>query len=148
VHINRTEEPYTLTYDVSELADDKVIRININLGFRVQPKTDRYFKQIIRELVAARELNLHLRPDGATRYHAEPDFRFVVLEKFLSVENELPLRDGLLLNAYFLLKHLGLGDVKAFGLEKSDVVTEQVPLLYQPAPPTRLTRINHKQLQQ
>ena len=26
VHINRTEEPYTLSYDVSELVDDKVIK--------------------------------------------------------------------------------------------------------------------------
>src|SRR6478609_7163367 len=66
VHINRTEEPYTLSYDVSELIDDKVIKVNINIGFRVQPKTEMYFKKIVQELVNKKELNLHIRPDGST----------------------------------------------------------------------------------
>ncbi len=108
LHINRTEHPYTLNYDVSELVQDKVIKININVGFRVQPKTELYFKKIVQELVANKELNLHIRPDGSTKYNNEPDFKFVVIEKFLSVENEFVLRESLLLNSYFFLKHLGL----------------------------------------
>ena len=39
------------------------------------------------------------RPDGSTKYNAEPDFKFVVIERFLSAENEFSLRDGILLNA-------------------------------------------------
>lgn len=130
VHIHRTEEPYTLTYDVSELIDDKMIKVTINVGFRVQLRTELYFKIIVQELIVNKELNLHIRPDGSTRYNPEPDYRFVVLEKFLSVENEFALREGLLLNAYFFLKNLGLSDEKAFGLDKSDVEVEQVPLVY------------------
>lgn len=140
VHINRTEEPYTMSYDVAELVDDKVIKVNINIGFRIQPKTELYFKKIVQELVANKELNLHIRPDGSTKYNAEPDFKFVVIEKFLSVENELSLSRGVLLNAYFFLKDLGQSDEKAFGLDKSDVVVEQVPLLYQPAQKIELAR--------
>ena len=130
VHIHRTEEPYTLTYDISELVDDKVIKVNINVGFRIQPRTELYFKLIVQELVANRELNLHIRPDGSTKYNSEPDFKFVVIEKFLSVENDFALREGLLLKSYFYLKGIGLSDEKAFGLDKSDVEIEQVPLLY------------------
>ena len=133
LHINRTSEPYTMRYDVSELIDDKVIKVNINIGFRIQPKTELYFKKIVQELVINKELNLHIRPDGSTKYNPEPDFKFVVIEKFLSIENEFALREGLLLKSYFLLKDMGLSDEKAFGLEKSDVVVEHVPLLYHPA---------------
>ena len=133
LHINRTSEPYTMRYDVSELIDDKVIKVNINIGFRIQPKTELYFKKIVQELVINKELNLHIRPDGPTKYNPEPDFKFVVIEKFLSIENEFALREGLLLKSYFLLKDMGLSDEKAFGLEKSDVVVEHVPLLYHPA---------------
>lgn len=132
VHIDRTEEPYTMSYDVAELVDDKVIKVTIHLGFRIQPKTELYFKKIVMELVANKELNLHIRPDGSTRYNTEPDFKFVVIEKFLSVENEFTLGEGLLLRSYFKLKDMGLSDEKAFGLDKSDVVVEQVPLIYQP----------------
>jgi len=140
VHVHRTEEPYTMSYDVSELVDDKVIKVNINLGFRVQPKTELYFKKIVRDLVANKELKLHVRPDGSTKYNAEPDFKFIVIEKFLSVENEFTLRDGLLLNSYFFLKNLGLSDEKAFGLDKSDVIVEHTPLIYHPAQNVELIR--------
>ncbi len=140
VHLNRTEEPYTSNYEVSELVDDKVIKITINLGFRIQPKTELYFKKIVRELVINKELKLHIRPDGSTKYNAEPDFKFVVIEKFLSVENEFALGEGLLLKAYFLLKEMGLSDESAFGLNKSDVIVEQTPLIYQAVQQIELTR--------
>lgn len=140
LHINRTEQPYTLNYDIAELVDDKIIKVTIHVGFRIQPRTELYFKQIVKELVAKQELNLHNRADGSTKYNREPDFKFVVIEKYLSVENELVLKDGLLLNSYFFLKHLGLSDEKAFGLDKSDVVVEQVPLIYQPAQHIPLNR--------
>ncbi|MBI5858381.1 MAG: KUP/HAK/KT family potassium transporter [Sphingobacteriales bacterium] len=143
VHINRTEHPYTLTYDVSELLDDKVIKVTINAGFRIQPRTELYFKKIVQDLVIKKELNLHIRPDGSTKYNAQPDFKFIVIEKFLSVENEFALKDGLLLNSYFFLKGLGQSDEKAFGLDKSDVVVEDIPLVYHPAQQVELTRVNN-----
>lgn len=144
LHINRTENPFTLNYDVSELIDDTVFKITLNVGFRIQPKTEIYFKKIVQELVARKELNLHIRPDGSSKYNTEPDFKFVVIEKFLSVENEFSLKEGVLLNAYFFLKNLGQSDERAFGLEKSDVVTEQVPLIYQPIQNIELTRNENK----
>lgn len=144
LHINRTSEPYTMSYDVSELIDDKVIKVNINIGFRIQPKTELYFKKIVQELVINKELNLHIRPDGSTKYNPEPDFKFVVIEKFLSIENEFALREGLLLKSYFLLKDMGLSDEKAFGLEKSDVVVEHVPLVYHQASTIDLLRDSRK----
>ena len=140
LHINRTDQPYSLSYDVAELIDDKVIKVNINVGFRIQPRTELYFKKIVQDLVVNKELNLHIRPDGSTKYNAEPDFKFIVFEKFLSVENEFALRDGLLLNAYFFLKRYSLRDEKAFGLDKSDVEIEQVPLIYQPVQKIQLVR--------
>jgi len=118
--------------------------VNINLGFRIQPKTEIYFKKIVQELVAKQELNLHIRPDGSTKYNDEPDFKFVVIEKFLSIENEFALRDGLLLRAYFQLKHLGQSDEKAFGLEKSDVIVEAVPLIVSPINHLDLKRVYKK----
>ncbi len=142
LHINRTEDPFTLSYDVSELVDDKVIKVNINVGFRVQPKTELYFKNIVKELVANKELNLHIRPDGSSKYNNEPDFKFVVIEKFLSIENEFALKEGFLLRGYFFLKRLGVSDEKAFGLEKSDVEVEQIPLVYQPITNIKLDRKN------
>jgi KUP system potassium uptake protein len=132
VHIHRTEDPYTMTYDVRELIPDKAIYISINVGFRIQPRTELFFKKVVQELVENKELNMHIMPDGSTKYNPEPDFKFIVIERFLSVENELTIREDLLLNTYFFLKSFGQNDQKAFGIEKSDVIVEQMPLLYHP----------------
>jgi KUP system potassium uptake protein len=140
VHIDRTDDPYTLSYDVSELLDDTIIKINIHVGFRIQPRTEMYFKKIVQELVANKELNLHNRPDGSSKYNNEPDFKFIVIEKFLSVENEFALKDGLLLNSYFSLKKISLSDELFFGLDKSDVEIEYSPLIYHPTNEITLLR--------
>lgn len=143
LHINRTEEPFTLDYEVIELINDKVIKVNINAGFRVQPKVELYFKNIIKDLVENKELDLHIRPDGSSKYNAEPDFKFVVLEKFISFENEFAFKEGFLLNSYFSLKGLGVSDEKAFGLDKSDVVVEEIPLIFHPVTDLFLKRKLH-----
>jgi KUP system potassium uptake protein len=140
LHIERTDEPYTLTYDVTELVDDKIIKVNLYCGFRIQPRSELFFKRIVQELVKNKELNLHIRPDGSTKYNPEPDFKFVVIEKFISVENQFSLKESLMLHSYFLLKRLGLRDEKAFGLDKNDVVVEYIPLIYNKIPPMELKR--------
>jgi KUP system potassium uptake protein len=131
-HINRTNDPFTLNYEVLELLDDKVIKIVLNIGFRVQPKVELYFKKIVQNLVKNKELSLHIRPDGSTKYNSEPDFKFIILEKFLSVENEFTVKDSMLLHSYYILKNWSLSDTRAFGLDKSDVEIEEVPFVYQP----------------
>ena len=139
-HINRTNEPFTLNYEVVELLDDKVIKIILNIGFRVQPKVELYFKKIVQDLVNQKQLNLHIRPDGSTKYNAEPDFKFVIIEKFISVENEFAFKEGWMLTTYFWIKKLSLSDEKAFGLDKSDVSIEEYPMVYSPVTNLELNR--------
>jgi len=140
LHINRTDEPFTLDYEVHEILDDKVIKIVLNVGFRIQPKVELYFKKIVQELIEKEELNLHLKHDGSSKYNDEPDFKFVILEKFLSVENEFSIKDSWLLNSYFILKRMSVSDTKAFGLDKSDVIVEELPIIYQPTSNITLIR--------
>lgn len=131
-HINRTNHPYTLDYEVTELVDDKVIKINVNIGFRIQPKTELYFVKIIDDLIANQELNLHLRNNGSTKYNPSIDFKFIIMEKYLSIENEFSLKEGMILKTYFFLKKLGQKDEDAFGLDRNDILIEHIPLIYQP----------------
>jgi KUP system potassium uptake protein len=42
------------------------------------------------------------------------------------------------------LKRFGISDEKAFGLDKSDVIVEQIPLLYQPINTIDLKREEHE----
>lgn len=139
-HINRTNEPYTLNYEVFELVDDKVIKLVMNIGFRIQPKTELYLQKIIDDLIENEELNMHLRNNVSSKYNSSIDFKFVILEKYLSVENEFALKEGMILKLYFLLKRFSQKEEKAFGLDRSDVSIESVPLVYQPVTLVGLAR--------
>lgn len=139
-HINRTNNPYTLDYDVSELVDDKIYKIIVNIGFRIKPRTETYFIQIINDMIENKEMSFHLKNHGSTTYNPGIDFKFIVMERFLSVENEFALKEGLTLKAYFFLQKMAQNDEKAFGLDKSDVLVEQIPLIYQPVGVVNLKR--------
>ncbi|MBK6979932.1 MAG: KUP/HAK/KT family potassium transporter [Cytophagaceae bacterium] len=145
LHINRTSDPYTLNYDVIELLDNKIIKVTINIGFRIQPRTELYFKKIVKELIQEKQLTLPVKATEISVFNDEEDLKFIVLEKYLSVENDLTVRESLLLNSYFYLKKAGLSDVRAFGLDKSDVEIENIPLVYHAIENVQLARIHeHK----
>lgn len=129
VHINWTDEPYRMDYRVTELVNDKVIRIDLDLGFRVQPRINMLFKRIVQDMAAAGELDFSSKYESLDRKDFAADIRYVLLERFLSVENELNVSDEWLLDAYFFTKHIALSDKTAFGLDHSDTVEEYVPLL-------------------
>jgi KUP system potassium uptake protein len=142
-HINRTSEPYTLNYEINQLLTDKVIRIDLNIGFRLQPKVELYFKHILKDLFKNKELNFQVNNAGANKYNPEPDFKFVVIEKFISAENEFSVKDELILKSFLILKGFGQSDQEAFGLDKSDIILEQYPLIYHSAKIPELSRLQN-----
>jgi KUP system potassium uptake protein len=144
VHIERTDEPYTMEYGVEELKEDKVIRVEFRLGFRVQPRVGLMFRRVIDEMINNRELDIVSRYPTLKKHRIADDFRFVILEKFLSYDNEFSVREGFILNSYFGIKHLALGEDKAFGLDSSETVVEKLPLVVAPASNIKLHRAFYK----
>nr|WP_317632713.1 KUP/HAK/KT family potassium transporter [uncultured Flavobacterium sp.] len=140
IHINRTNNPYTLDYEVSELVDDKVIKIILNIGFKIQPKTQLYFEKVIQDLILNEELNQHLKNKGTTKYNPTIDFKFIILQTYLSVDNVFSFKESIVLKSYFFLKQFALKDQEAFGLDRNNVTAEYVPLIYQPVKSINLQR--------
>jgi KUP system potassium uptake protein len=122
------------------LVDQKAYKIILNIGFRIHLRTELYFKKVFHEMIKNNELNADKMSDLSLKYHNEPEFKFIIIERFLSIENEFVVLDDIVFNTYFILKQLGLSDIKAFGLERSNVQVEYVPWLYQPAKEIRITK--------
>ena len=133
LHVNYTDEPYTMQYRVMELVDDKVIRVDFDLGFRVQPRINKLFRRVLEEMDANKELEFRNKYESIQKGDFHTDISYVLMERFLSVENEFTMRDDLILDAYFALKTLALSDREAFGLDPNVTVVEQVPLVIQTA---------------
>jgi KUP system potassium uptake protein len=143
VHIDWTDEPYTMEYSVEELKDDKVIRVEFRLGFRVQPRISLLFRKVVEEMVASKELDITSKYPSLVKHNLAEDFKFVVLEKFLSYDNEFSFRDGFILNNYFAIKKWALPDDKAFGLDTSETQVEKIPLVVAPTSKIGLKRTGH-----
>jgi KUP system potassium uptake protein len=144
VHINRTDEPYTMEYSVEELVADKVIRVDFNLGFRVQPRIHLFFRKVLEEKMEYFDIR------GGARYGSgrgqskeiSSDIRYVIIEKILSVENEFSSRESFILRSYFAIKRMAQPDKKAFGLDMSDVEIENIPMVVAPVTNIKLKKID------
>jgi len=136
VHVDVVDEPYRMEYKVSEFIHDDVIRIDFRLGFRVAPRVNLMFRKVVEDMVKNKEVDITSRYLSLNKNNIIGDFRFIVIEKFLSYENELPIIEKIILDIYSFLKHLSLSEEKAFGLDTSSVTVEMVPLII--APPKEL----------
>ncbi|GAB3929289.1 KUP/HAK/KT family potassium transporter [Larkinella terrae] len=145
IHVELVDDPYTVEYVVDILEPEDVVRITFRLGFRVQPRISLLFRKVVEELVRNQEVQLNpkYRPLD-THPNFIGDFRFIIVNRFLSYENELSLIDKLIMNGYFGLKRLSLADERAYGIDTQNVTTEQVPLIVRRAEMVRLRRVHPK----
>lgn len=141
VHVNVVEEPYRMEYKVKEIISQRLIRVDFDLGFRVEPRINMLFRKVVEDMVKNKEVDITSRYISLHREKVIGDFRFVVIERFLSYENELPFYEKITLDIYFFFKHRSLTDEKAFGLDTSSVTVEKVPYIISPVGEIPLRRI-------
>ncbi len=141
VHVDTMDDPYTMEYKVKSCAKDDVYKITFKLGFRVPQKIHLYFRHVLEEMVKKGEVDIRSRYESLNKHNVIGDFRFVVLEKFLSYENDLPLWENIIMKAYFFIKEFTTSEDKWFGLDSSAVKVEKVPLVIRPVEKVELKQI-------
>ena len=141
VHVDVLDEPYTMEYKVRELVEDKIVHVRFKIGFRVEPRINLMFRQVVQDLVEGKEVDVVSRYESLKKLHLSGDFRFVVMEKFLSYENTLGIYTKFILNIYFVIKRLSMSEEKAFGLDSSTVMVEKVRLIVTPPGTYKFTRV-------
>lgn len=141
VHVDVMDEPYTMDYVVQTVIPNEIIRIEFRLGFRVEHRIQMMFKKVVEEMVANKEVNVTSRYESLSKNNVRGDFRFIVMEKFLSRDNALPFLDKLVMRGYFFLKKVSLSEERSFGLDQSDVTVEKFPLLVSKATDMKLRRV-------
>lgn len=141
VHVDLKDEPYRMDYAVKEIIKDDVYRIDFKLGFRVAPRINLLFRKVVEDMVKNKEVDITSRYESLSRQNVIGDFRFVVIEKHLSYDNEFPFGEKIVLDIYGFLKHFSQSEESAFGLDTSSVVVEKVPIVIAPTRDINLTRI-------
>lgn len=128
VHVDVTDSPHGREYIVSELIPNKLIRIDLKLGFREEQKISLLFRKVVEDMVANNEIDITSQYTTLKKHHIPGDFNFVVLEKVFTKTSDLSWGNRIVMEIHRFLKYFSLSEEKGFGLDSSFVTLERVPL--------------------
>jgi KUP system potassium uptake protein len=117
---------------VKTLAANDIYHLTLNLGFRVEPRVDLFFRTILEELIERGELKLETSTDFKYSLNRVGDYKFLLGDSYLSNDNDLSYWKNLLLKFYYTLKRIAVKEEENFGLEANNVIVEKYPLLVSP----------------
>ena len=140
VHISVTDEPYQADYTVDTFGTSYIVKVQLNLGFRVEQNLNVFLRQISTELVESGEIELQSRTYTTIKNRIVGDFRFILIQEQLSQESKLNLWESIILKLNLFIKKFTVSPSKWFGLDTSDVYIEKVPLFLGYSNPTILKR--------
>jgi KUP system potassium uptake protein len=141
VHVDTMDDPYTCEYKVDHIIPNDIIRIDFRLGFRMEPRINLMFRKVVEDLVANKEVNIISRYESLASSNTVGDFQFMVMEKYLSQDNELPFSERVIMKLHFWLKEHSLSEERGFGLDVANVTVEKFPLIVAPVTNLKLRRI-------
>ena len=140
VHISVTDEPYQADYTVDTFGTSYIVKVQLNLGFRVEQNLNVFLRQLSTELVESGEIELQSRTYTTIKNRIVGDFRFILIQEQLSQESKLNLWESIILKLNLFIKKFTVSPSKWFGLDTSDVYIEKVPLFLGYSNPTILKR--------
>ncbi|HEX5652389.1 MAG TPA: KUP/HAK/KT family potassium transporter [Chitinophagaceae bacterium] len=141
VHVDTMDDPYTCEYKVEHIIPNDIIRVDFRLGFRMEPRINLMFRKVVEDLVANKEVNIISRYESLASSNTVGDFQFMVMEKYLSQDNELPFIERVIMKFHFWLKEHSLSEEKGFGLDVANVTVEKFPLIVAPVTNLKLKRV-------
>ncbi len=129
IYVDYQDEPSTLEYTCEPLIPGTLYRLNMRIGFRIQPYINVFLRQVIEDLVSSGRFDLTSCHPSLRKYDVPGDFHFVVIHRIYYHDDSFGLMDNFIMNLYHLIRTIGISDVKAYGLDTSNVTVEKVPLI-------------------
>jgi KUP system potassium uptake protein len=128
LHVEVLDEPYTMEYKVDTIIPNKLIRVEFRIGFRVEPKINLFFKEVVEDLVKNNEVDVTNRFPSLKKHNIMSDFKFIVIDRIINYDHELSVFERIIMNIFTVFKRFSLNEQKFFELDPSLVSVETVPL--------------------
>jgi KUP system potassium uptake protein len=129
LHVDMVDEPNRLEYRITHIIPGVLIRIDFHIGFKIDPKINLYFKEIVEDLVKSGEVKLESSYDSLKKHGFPADFRFVLIERIMLRDFKLTNTENFILTLRNLVKHISIPEVKALQLDSANTLVEQVPIV-------------------
>ncbi|MDD4739477.1 MAG: KUP/HAK/KT family potassium transporter, partial [Bacteroidales bacterium] len=127
LHVNHTDDPKQLTYEVYEIVPDKVIRIDLNIGFKVEPKINMYFREITSKLIKENRIDMRSHYQSLKDFNVLSDIRFIVINQIKNNDYDFNLSRQILMNYFYLIKQVLVNKIKSLQLDQTRTKVESIP---------------------
>ena len=141
-HIDIVDSPHTLEYKVDHIIPFVLVRVDFKIGFKVEPRINLYFKQILEDLMQKHEIDIISHYPSLRKYGILGDFKYIITDRVQNHDFDFRPIDQFIMQIHNLVKRIAITNVKAYGLDTSNVTIEKVPLMVDPPAKTRPIRVN------
>jgi len=128
LHADILDDPFTFEYEVTHIVPGNIIKVDFRLGFKVEPRINLYFKQVLDEMEMKNEIDLTSRYESLRRFNIDSDFVFIIIDRIPNYDIEFSPHEKFIMGMYKVFRHVGISETRAFGLDTSNVLIEKVPL--------------------
>ena len=145
VHVDRTDEPDTFEYKVTHLIPEVLIRVDLSLGFKIEPKINLYFREVLEDLSASGEIKLESSYDTLRKYSFPSDFIYVLIDRVMIKDYQLSPGENITLGLHNISRLICISDIKALQLDTTNTIEEKVPITINQPKSGRITRVPRTQ---
>lgn len=141
LHIDSLDTPDTFEYKVHHIVPGVVIKVEFLLGFKIERRINVYFKQVLEDLEKSHEISMVSHYKSLKRHSIPADFLFVNLDRVMINDYKLPGLKRFTMGLHNFIRRMGINDVKAFGLDTSNVIEEKIPIVIAREEKKRIKRL-------
>ncbi len=128
LHLEIISDPWGVHYSVNEVIDQTCYYVRLQLGFKEEHRVEYMMRKIQGKMVEKGELTGESVFESVRGQLDEVDFKFIVLNSRVATDNHLTAFQTLCVKAYRFVKSTGLKPAEDFGLDKTNVVVEYIPI--------------------
>ena len=142
LHVNRVNEPNRFDYQVTQIIPGILIRVDFHIGFKVEPKINLYFREVLEDLVKSGEIKLNSSYDSLKKHNFEGDFKFILIERLMTRDVSLSTLENFILYLNSFVRKLSIPDIRTLNLDPTNTIVEQVPIIIDQPIEKRIERLS------
>lgn len=141
LHVDRVDEPNRFDYTVKQIIPGILIRVDFRIGFKVDPKINLYFREVLEDMVKAGEISIESSYDSLRKHGFQGDFKFILIDRIMLRDVKLSGSENFILTLHLIVRQIGQPDEKALHLDATSTIVEEVPIIIDQPVSKRIMRI-------
>lgn len=141
LHVDRVDDPNRFEYEVEHILPGILVRIDLHIGFKVEPRINLYFREVLEDLVSSGEIALFSSYDSLKKRSYPGDFKFILIERIMIRDYKLSKWENIILVLNSIAGRLSISEIRALKLDPTNTIVEQVPIIIDQEIHVRIKRV-------